>query len=872
MTIERGATKLEPMKRLALSVVLLCFLVSSWAQLQRSNPPLQLPSVPPQRNYQLSTTFGLTFSAPVALVAPPGETNRLFVVEEAGRIMVITNVASRIATAVTFLDIRTRVLYGGEQGLLGLAFHPGYQTNGYFYVFYTAPNARFDRLSRFSVSATDPNAADASSELILLNQADDYENHNAGDLHFGPDGYLYVSLGDEGGGGDTGKNSQRIDKDFFSGILRIDVDKRSGNLLPNPHPAASTNYFVPADNPFVGATNFNGLAVDPAKAHTEFWAVGLRNPWRYSFDPLTGELWLGDVGQDQWEEIDIIKKGGNYGWNYREGLHAYTGTPPAAFQRADPIWDYQHTNGNSAVTGGLVYRGSRLSQLYGAYVFADYGSGNTWALRRGTNGVANLELLTVSAGTSAFGVDPSNGDILAANVQNGQIKRLTYSTTTTGSPIPDKLSATGAFSDLATLTPSVGVIPYEVNVPFWSDGAIKKRWFAITNANQKFTFDPTNTWLTPTSAVWIKHFEMQMTNGDAASARRLETRFIVRNANGVYGATYRWTNATEAALVPEEGMDETLAINDGGVVRTQVWHYPSRSECLTCHNASAGYVLGFNTAQMNRDVTYGAITTNQIRALADAGYMDHPSIPPQTLPALAPAADADASQEFRVRSYLVANCSQCHRPGGLALGNMDLRIATATDSAHLINGALLNNFGDTNNRAIVPNDPERSLILHRMSIRGAGQMPPIASNVADPAGVELLRSWIVGDLPTRQSFPQWQVAKFHEPLPPEAGAQADPDADGASNLLEYLANGDPLSPDDAWGVRAAWNNGLELHFQNPPNRAVIIETASSLPATWTPLDVPENQPRFPAIAGDRIVKDAAAGDGQRLYRARIAAP
>jgi mono/diheme cytochrome c family protein len=258
-------------------------------------------------------------------------------------------------------------------------------------------------------------------------------------------------------------------------------------------------------------------------------------------------------------------------------------------------------------------------------------------------------------------------------------------------------------------------VPYEINLPFWSDGAKKTRWFSISNTTDKLTFNPTNAWQTPTGAVWIKHFEMQMTNGDPASVRRLETRFIVRNTNGVYGVTYRWTNETSAGLVPEEGMDEPLAINDGGTVRTQMWHYPARSECLVCHTPAAGWVLGFNTPQMNRDMTYGTVTTNQIAALANAGYLDSLPAPPHSFMALAAPDDASASQEFRVRSYLAANCSQCHRPGGTAIANFDTRISTATDDANLIDDALIDNLGDAANRTLVPNSPEHSAILQRMS-------------------------------------------------------------------------------------------------------------------------------------------------------------
>lgn len=870
------------MKRLVwfggLIAAFFAFVVHSQAELTRvPNTTLKLPQRPASRPYALQQQFGRAFTAPVALVTPPGETNRLFIVEQIGRITVITNMAAANSATNTFLDIRTRVNFNGEQGLLGLAFHPNYKANGYFYVFYVTPGTRNDRLSRFSVLSSDPNTADSASEVILFSQLDDYSNHNAGDLHFGPDGCLYVSLGDEGDGGDTGRNSQRIDKDFFSGILRIDADKRPENLLPNPHPsipAGTTNYYVPADNPFVGATNFNGLPLaDPSKIRTEFWAVGLRNPWRFSFDPVTGTLWCADVGQNLYEEVDIIVKGGNYGWNFREGLHAYTGTPPAGFKGIDPVYEYPRSGGNS-VTGGLVYRGNRFSQLYGAYIFGDYGSGNLWALRLNPQGKGVVELLTTDPGISAFGVDPSNGDILVCDVGDGRIRRLAYSASgPSGTPIPPTLAETGAFSDLASLTPEAGIVPYDVNLPFWSDGATKSRWFSIPDATNTFTFNATNTWLTPTGAVWIKHFELQMTNSDPASARRLETRFIVRNTNGVYGVTYRWTNQTSAVLVPEEGLDEPLTISDGATVRTQVWHYPSRSECLGCHTTAAGWVLGFNTPQMNRDVAHGGFTTNQIAAFAKAGYFNNAPAAPHSFLTLAKPDDGTVSQEFRVRSYLAANCAQCHRPGGPALANFDARISTPTDDANLINGPLVSTAGDPANKTLVPNSPEHSMILQRMSIRGPGQMPPIDSNIPDPAGTNLMRAFVTGELTNRQTFAQWQTAKFNEPLPPEAAAEADPDSDGASNFLEFLTGSNPLQSGDAWAIHVIRDNDqLILSFDNPANRGVVIESTSVFPPVWTPVDHPDNRPIFPVGADSFAISDRLADDQMRWYRARLIVP
>lgn len=392
---------------------------------------LQVPQVPGGYGYRFVDALRLSVTAPVALVTPPGGDRRLFIVEQAGRISVITNLSA--PTRTVFLNLAGQTVSGGEQGMLGLAFHPRYSENGRFFVFRTARTGPsgvrvlHDVLSEFRVSATNPNFADPASEIPLFRQIDEASNHNGGDLHFGPDGYLYVSLGDEGGGDDAYGNSQRIDRELFSGILRLDVDRRPGSLPPNrdsANPAQvfayTTNYSIPADNPWVGAQQFLGRPVDPTRVRTEFWSVGLRNPWRMSFDRATGELWVGDVGQNAAEIVTLSRAGANHGWAFREGnLRGPRAGEPAGFRTAPafgyvaPVHTYSHgtgpTRGNS-ITGGVVYRGSRMAPLFGSYVFADYVSGNVWALRRREGQAPLVTRLTGLTGISAFGVDPRNGD------------------------------------------------------------------------------------------------------------------------------------------------------------------------------------------------------------------------------------------------------------------------------------------------------------------------------------------------------------------------------------------------------------------------------------------------------------------------------
>ena len=745
--------------RLARIAPLLLFTASLAAQplTRTAATSLRMPASPPATNYATARVFpALSFTQPVAVVSPPGDTRRIFVVEKTGRVWVIPDVTSANPTRTLFLDLTARITGAAsiddERGLLALAFHPDYATNGQFYVWFTlnattaAGGGLHDRLARFRVSATNPNLADATSEQPLISQRDEASNHNGGQLLFGPDGYLYLSIGDEGGANDQYQNSQRIDRDFFSAILRLDVDQRPGSLAPNPHASVHPGtYAIPPDNPFVGAASFNGAAVSPTAVRTEFWAVGLRNPWRFSFDAATGQLWCADVGQDSREEIDVIVRGGNYGWSYREGTIAGPrASPPAAANFLPPIWDYPHTQGLS-VTGGFVYRGTRHAPLVGRYLFADYLSGRIWALSPdGANPVSadRVQQIALDPGIVSFGLDPSTGDVLLVDLAEGVIKRLLPDTATGGASLPATLSATGAFTDLVALAPAPGLVAYEPNVSFWSDHARKRRWFALTDSTARFGFSATGNWTLPTGAVWVKHFDLELVRGNPATARRIETRFLVKTATGVYGATYRWNDAqTDATLVPDDGADANFNLTENGLTRTQTWHFPGRAECLTCHTSAAGFALSFQTRQLNRTHPFPGGPANIVTALAQAGYLDT-ATPPATLPALAAPDDTTAPLESRARSYLDANCSQCHRPGGTALGSIDARALTPLSLTGLVNGALIDNAGDRANRVLVPGDPAHSQLLARIGTSGSRRMPPLATNERDLAAESLLASWI----------------------------------------------------------------------------------------------------------------------------------
>ncbi|MHA2249946.1 MAG: PQQ-dependent sugar dehydrogenase [Candidatus Kariarchaeaceae archaeon] len=337
--------------------------------------------------FRLENSFPkLTFDNPVDFQNAGDGSNRNFVVEQPGRIRVFDN-NPNVTRYGLFLDITDRVVFGGEMGLLGLAFHPNYAENGYIYLDYTADDPRRTVISRFTVDTDDFNKVDKFSEIIILQIDQPYSNHNGGQIAFGPDGYLYVALGDGGLANDPDGNGQ--DRTTLLGsLLRIDIDQTS----------QGRNYSVPSDNPFVN--NTKGYK-------EEIYAYGLRNPWRFSFDTMSGKLFVADVGQNRYEEVNLVEKGKNYGWDEMEGKHCL-GITCDKDGLEKPIVEYDHNQGIS-ITGGYVYRGSKLPELFGYYLYADYGSGRIWRLKITEDGIIeNNMILKDPKAIVSFGLDENN--------------------------------------------------------------------------------------------------------------------------------------------------------------------------------------------------------------------------------------------------------------------------------------------------------------------------------------------------------------------------------------------------------------------------------------------------------------------------------
>ncbi len=682
----------------------------------------------------------LTFQRPVELTYAGDGTNRLFVAEQQGRIHVFPNRADAPTTKL-FLDIHEIVLRDGdEEGLLGLAFHPNYRANGRFYVYYsTRPRASV--ISEFHVSHEDPDRADRASERVLLKFEQPFSNHNGGSIKFGPDGFLYIGLGDGGAANDPFGNGQNLET-LLGSILRIDVNHRDPGMA----------YAIPEDNPFADRGD---------AARGEIWAYGIRNAWRLSFDRKTGQLWTGDVGQNRYEEVDRIVRGGNYGWNLREGFHPFqTGgiVPPSGLRQ--PLTEYFRHEGIS-VTGGLVYRGQRLAGYQGAYFYGDYVSGNVWILRVDGNDhvTVNRKVATTGLNIAAFGDDASGELYLCAfDGHIHQFVQRTEDLEAIAKQFPRKLSETGLYEDTRADQPADCMVPYDVNVPLWSDGAIKRRFFALPRA-QSIIFHPHAAWEFPVGAVLVKSFYLPVVakgpartgrvRGASAPLRRLETRLLVHTIRGWRGYTYVWNQQQTDAELLGNAQTVRYQVDSGDSVHPQDWYYPSQSDCMACHTQSARFVLGPRTRQLNR-AGVDEPSVNQIDRFRHLNLFRDP-VPPASdqLDAYPNWRTATTAPVDRMaRAYLDANCAMCHAPDGIVQAP-DLRFDTPLAQMRLIDRpAGQGGIGPRGAKIVTPGAPMRSELMHRIGRRGPRQMPPLATSQTDLKAVRIIMQWI-DSLPDR---------------------------------------------------------------------------------------------------------------------------
>ena len=652
-----------------------------------------------------------------------------------------------------------------------LAFHPDYQRNGYLYVGLNEPltgdgSNRKTKIKRYTVSRTPPFKLDPASERVIIEWPSN--GHNGGAMVFGLDGMLYVTSGDgtsDSDGDIVGQDLTRL----TAKVLRIDVN----------HPDSGREYSVPRDNPFI----------DTPGARPETWAYGFRNPWRITADQKTGHIWVGNNGQDLWEQAYLVTRGANYGWSLFEGGHPFYPTrKQGRTPISKPTVEHHHSEARS-LTGGLVYYGSKLPELRGAYIYGDHSTGKVWGVRHdGVKVVWHKELVDTPYNITGFGTDADGELLILDHAIEGGFYALepTPAGTAGANRFPQRLSESGLFRTVAGHVMQPGLIPYSVKAQLWSDGAYKERYLALPGKDTWITPTESGGWKFPEGTVVVKSFALEMEAGKQESRRWIETRFLTFQQKEWVGYSYVWNDEqTDATLVAGDGLDRDYSIRvprsashpEG--VRKQAWHYPSRTECMVCHSRAANFVLGLSTLQMNCDHDYGPVRDNQLRTLEHLGLLrvnavDHAKqplqtdarqrgieaqsdgkgqrapveskllvLPPEDLPRLVDPYDRKTDLNLRARSYLHSNCAHCHMMCGGGNAHIDLDFLTRADNMKVIGVKPQHHtFSLPEARLVSAGDPVRSVLLYRVAHRGIGQMPPLATTLVDEEAVDMLREWI----------------------------------------------------------------------------------------------------------------------------------
>ncbi|HEV3342282.1 MAG TPA: PQQ-dependent sugar dehydrogenase, partial [Pirellulales bacterium] len=552
----------------------------------------------------------LQLSYPVFMLTEPG-TRRLWIIDKPAPY----GPTRLLRTPGEPAEGNVETLLPMEEGIAySLLFHPEYETNGYVFV---GANAKFGgerrktRITRYTVARKPPYDLDPASAATIIEWPS--AGHDGAALAFGADRMLYITAGDGTSDSDTDVVGQDLSK-LTAKVLRIDVD----------HPDTDRPYSVPGDNPFV----------DVAGARPETWAYGLRNPWRMTADPASGQIWVGSNGQDLWEHVFLLQRGANYGWSVFEGSHPFY--PQRELGQAPhimPTAEHPHSEARS-LTGGVVYHGAKLPGLRGAYLYGDYSTGKIWGLRHdGSKIVWQQELADTTLAVTAFALD-ADGELLIADHQS--VERGGFYTLEpnddrgTNDAFPRRLSESGLFRSVKDHTLQPGAIPYEVNAPLWSDGAHKERWLVlppsmIENGHEvpvRIDLTTSRNWNLPERTVLVKSFALETQEGNPASRQWIETRLLTRQQGEWVGYSYRWNDEqTDAVLVEKEGANQEFAVGTASGGRRQTWRYPSRTECMVCHSRAANFVLGISTWQLNRDHDYGGVVDNQLRVLEHLGLL-----------------------------------------------------------------------------------------------------------------------------------------------------------------------------------------------------------------------------------------------------------
>ncbi len=674
----------------------------------------------------------LEIQRPVEFMFAPGSQD-LFIATERAQIWHVDTTTSP-ANQHLVADMKEHFEKPGN--VLGFAFHPKFDQNRFIFINYNEGGQEDlgAHIARFEVTEERPYKLISESKKVLIQWP--AGGHNGCTLAFGPDGYLYFSTGDGAvpDPPDSRYYTGQDNSDIMASIQRIDVDRE----------ADGKPYAIPPDNPFINQIN----------TRPEIWAFGFRNPFRMAFDQRSGELWVGDVGWEQWEMIYYIRRGGNYGWAATEGPNprVLTDIERAPGPILPPMMAHPHSEAAS-MTGGQVYYGSRYPDLHGAYVYGDWETGRIWALRnRADQIVSHRELCDTSLKPVSFALDPQ-GELLILDHNSGIYGLVPNDSKTSDAPFPTQLSQTGLFSTLNPLTPAPGTSPYEPIAPMWNDHATAEWLLAIPGdgsmARRGGVRDIAgDNWFYPTNTVLARTLSLQLDLADPKTSQRVETQMLHWDGQEWNPYTYRWNEEqTDAELVAKEGSSTQFTVSDpsaAGGIREIPWKFHSRSECLRCHNVWSGIPITMNPLQLGRG------EGSELERFTQLGLMD--STEPgrrrgrrgnSNTPLVNPY-DESHPTTARARSWLHVNCGSCHIFGAGGGIQSQFDIGKRLEDARSINvDPTRGTFGISAPKVLAPGNPYRSVVAYRISTEGAGHMPQIGSRLVDERGIAVVMEWLM---------------------------------------------------------------------------------------------------------------------------------
>lgn len=659
------------------------------------------------------------FKNPVDFALEPG-TNRWWVLQLDGKLFVVDpekNVAPELVH-----DARAEI--ENHDRSYGLTFHPDYSSNRKIYLSYVVKGQLPDgtHVSEFLVKGDDTRRIDSSTERLIITWPSG--GHNGACLKFGPDGYLYITAGDGTGPfpPDTANAGQNL-ADLRSTIMRIDVDR----------PSHEKSYSIPEDNPFL----------DVPDARPEVWAFGFRNPWKISFDPHTGELWCGDVGWELWELVFNVKRAGNYGWSIKEGSQPIrTDLKQGPGPITPPVVQHPHTEAAS-ITGGYIYRGDLYPELNGRYIYGDYVTGKIWALKReGQLNDVTEELGDTSLAIITFGLD-AKGELIVVDYAGGLYRLVPNKREDTSQQFPRLLSQTGLFKKVAPrLKNAPGVYSYNLAAQMWQDGATAEYVIGLPYETSIVAPRQHHQWRYPEGTVFAKTISREVVENDQIEQRKIETQLLHYDGTEWRPYTYLWNaDQADAELVSANGNNIKLtvpSINSAGDTEQINWRVASRSECMTCHSKTAGFVVGFDLPNLQIETAPDHNQLDEFIALK----LFEKEFPSHWRRIKYTQSEHD-NLEQAARSYLAINCAHCHRRGGGGTAHIELPISHQLDQTRAIDAApTQGSFGIGNARIIAPGDPSRSVLFYRMATVGRGHMPHLGANEVDQQGLRLIADWI----------------------------------------------------------------------------------------------------------------------------------